>query len=1063
MKIKTIIISIFLALFSTQLYAYFLGQAVPLYFNYRYWDKNQNFNTYSDINDWWICDNISENNCSCNLYAQDAKCIVALDGNFSNTEPGNIVDKKDDYKIEKFNSLTIVDINNTFIELDSFQGYDQNQKDKNNLNNHPVEVSQDYYILFDFSYVRPATEQETRDTDDFLQGVLDSTSFEQGDILHEKENEDFIAPDLNETLDGVSNDQKILDPEQMLDKVSGELGVDGTQILLLQNSIDLLGTNNSKTTDTAKRFITGNIGGVDFDSFGGADFLSDYINNPVSNKILGQLGLSGSINCYVKPASYKNNTKFNVIDTQICVFKNGKMQKNDFTEMYEGAFGAEELGVPKCSLKGVFTYDVASDTCTGCDNMSAFWDKNTNTCKSCEDWQEYDKELDICVDKEYSYDNIGDSEPQSKKYKYFWLGRCGKKEFSATMVYTGSEEHEPTGGLDCDVYSKVTDYFDPIDYPNAVAPKCSNNYANKCSWKPKETKYDDQDFSYTSFRQVSPNPYHDSDFVLDYRINNYTHGQLWGWNERRDNWEYGLLYFYRRYTKNIPMPYITNVNSHGWLLLRAEDGSQSDVFDSWKTYDINWTKADIKYASSIKIEANNITERMFICDGDKFVWWSNKNKDTGKNVSYLNINKCTDSPEEGWNDLLEKDRLESYDSRYYLDRSLKEGKHTIKYGIYNSAHPNDGSSGFATGTYKHKKIYSPIVTQLKHIPAEWGGNHRDIGCDLKLKVPSVPNLCTTIKADIDVKLDPLQPYSTIVAKRVEMSPAQVAVANYSDATSMLSSNNIVKQKSDETIYPSGISKKDLNDATDIDNVFSSEDRANSPYGNAIIMNDSEVTTLLNSYMKTKQGGDNCNFIGTPNPNAIAKAITETRVDFLGLPADNNQTEVSIIGMSHQLSEGYNILNFGQNTLLYLNAQFSAGEAIPGITKPTEIETMEQKIFKNFIESNSTTEAKALIEKKIAERYVATKRISDGNRLSSVTRQRLKSLHTSEKMTYVSIAQKQMLKDAYIASIFSKIGKFKTAIFNDSLGVSRINAKPAYGKIMGTNLQESVKWSQDKIK
>ncbi len=1063
MKTRTAAI-LLIGFLSTHLYAYYLGQHVPLKLNYKYWNKNQNFDDYTDINDWWICDNVNTNHCTCGFQAINAQCIVALDGNFSNTEPGNIVDKKNDYKLEEFNSLTIVDINDTFSELDSFQGYDQNKNSSTNLGNHPVEVSQDYYILFDSSYVRAATAQETQDTDDFLQGIRDSTSFGQGTVLHNAEDENFTSPDIGNNLsDGVSEETKTADPADTLNQVSNQLGISSGELSGFQDDIASFGNDYSKITDGAKKFVTSNIGGVNFDSFGDVDFLSDYVNSDAANKILGQLGLSGSINCYVKPPKYKLKTKFNVIDTQVCIFKDGQIKENNFKEMYGGAFGTEELGLPKCNLQGEFSYDASSDTCTGCDDLNAFWDKNTDTCKSCEDWQTYDKELNTCVDKEYSYSLIGDSEAETTTYDYFWIARCSKKSFKATIVYTGKEEHEPPGGIECGVYS---DY--PVSQEDTFLGKqgtissCSSTYDNKCSWLPAEN-YTGADGYVYSFRNMTPNPYPNSDFVIDYRINSYTHGSLWGKNERRDNWNYGLIYFYRKYTTVIPMPYSSNLNFHGWTPLRSELKEHSEVFDSWKSYDLNWTKADVKYTSSIKIEAKNIKERMFICDGNKFVWWSDKSEDTGKNVSGLKINTCQYNPEEGWNDLLDKNIIGRHNSKYYLDHSLKEGKHTIKFGIYDSAHPNDGSSGHATATYKHKKLYEPITVPAKHVAAEWGGHHRDIGCELTLHTPKIPSLCTTIKADVEIKFNPMKPNSPVIAKRVEMSPAQMIVANYSDATSVLSSNNIVRKESNETIYPSGISKKDLNDATDIDNIFSSEDRANSPYGNAIITNNSEVTTLLKSYMKTKQGGDNCNFIGTPNPNAIGKAITKTRIDFLGLPADNNETEVSIAGMSHMLSESYSILNFEQNTLLYLNTQFAAGEGIPNITKPTEIETVEQKIFKNFVESNSTTEAKALIEKKIAERYAAIKRVSDGDRLTSQTRQRLKSLHISDKLTYISIAQKQMLKDAYIAAIFSKIGKFKTAIFNDSIGVSRVNAKPVYGKIMGSNLEEAVKWSQDKIR
>ena len=149
---------------------------------------------------------------------------------------------------------------------------------------------------------------------------------------------------------------------------------------------------------------------------------------------------------------------------------------------------------------------------------------------------------------------------------YFWLSRCKSKAHQATIVYTGKEEHEPSG-------RGCGRYYSPsgtIKECNEGGRKVVNGrwknvprVVNKCAYMP-NGYYDDSTGSYGAI-QNTPNPHKNSSFVVDFRINNYTRGALWGGNEQGYD-SYGLRPFYRMYTSSPPAHYKT-VN--GWAMLRS--------------------------------------------------------------------------------------------------------------------------------------------------------------------------------------------------------------------------------------------------------------------------------------------------------------------------------------------------------------------------------------------------------------------------------------------------------------------------------------------------------------
>ncbi|HFU75129.1 MAG TPA: hypothetical protein ENK66_02680, partial [Arcobacter sp.] len=183
---KKTIFFLLATLFSSTLSAYFLTQKVPLYFDFQYWDSSKSFESFSDIKDNYLCLERGDK-CYCDIANSNPVCtIYDFDNNIS-------IDIKDDLKKEKYNNLTIVDINDTFPDLDSFDGYNQNQQAVTSISNHPVNTEQDYFIVFGSSHVRKATDKETVYTKEFLHGLNDPSTLTKGstEVTNDFNNKDY--------------------------------------------------------------------------------------------------------------------------------------------------------------------------------------------------------------------------------------------------------------------------------------------------------------------------------------------------------------------------------------------------------------------------------------------------------------------------------------------------------------------------------------------------------------------------------------------------------------------------------------------------------------------------------------------------------------------------------------------------------------------------------------------------------------------------------------------------------------------------------------------------------
>lgn len=1042
--------------FSTNLFSYFLGQKVPANFNYNYWNKNASFNSYLDIQDSWLCSIENSDKCNCDITDQNPQCLVF------NEDLNTSVKINETLKKEKYNALSIYDINDTFSVVDDFNGYNKDKSDVNNVGTHPLYTKQGEYIIFRDREVTKATEQEIQDLDDFLLAMSDPETLVGEDVGYDGDFQDEYVNDA--TTDASTLAEDATPDQNTSSNIATAVGSDPDEMNSIQDTILAMGENLYYETNGEHSFMSDG-GEVDFENVLDTDFLSNYVDDSAgSNKLLGELGLGGSINCYAKT----NLPKLKPVNMQMCVKKDGAMEKNDYSYELSGGFNAETVGKPVCKLKGEFVYNLSDETCSGCDDPEKILDIKNNVCYSCKEDEIYDSELIQCVNKVFSYKKIAEATDGGNTYHHFWVARCYKKSWASTIVYTGDKEVEPPGDTQCARYAKTTS-------------ACITDSGDECVWGLYNPRYkkqylkdvgvDDNDIDswnvdlndYLKFNAPkTPNPYKDTKGVLDYRLNMYTENALWGKKERKKQYNYGAPPFYRKYTNIIPMPYKPEVEKHGWEFLRSLKSEGSSVFSRWKELTVDWERGDVKYASYLKFEGTDIRERMFACKGSKFYWWSNNSTNTGDEVGYLNINTCEMEAPFGWNSAFDNSPTDIHSSVYTMGNVLEEGENIIKFGIYNPDNDKDIEAGKATLTYAYRARRTPDKHPIVVSDIEWKDSDVGIGCKVDVSTPPFPEVCVTLKSSADIYKDPKVRKVTI-GKNVNMTPAQNITANFSDAVSTLSSSYIAKEDNDNMFYPSGISINTLNDATDIKAIFSNEKLANSFVGNAILKDDYEELALIKSYMKTDQARKNSYFLGAPNKKTVVKELVKIRPDYLGLPKNSSKKDEAIATISKELSDDYNILNFSQNTMIFFFAQFNESESIPEIKKVSEVEEMEQKIFKKFVESNSTLEAKAIIEKKNAERFVAVQTATNGNRIATPTLQRIKSLTFKERLPYVALSEKQMLKDAYVASVFSRIGKFKTEIFDYSIDAARINAKPVYGKIMSNSLNNAVKWSEDKIR
>ena len=1095
----------------------FEGQKVPLELPFAYWNPSSSFDSVDDLKDNYVQ---SEGFCiggiaeatgsSSSQSTEPASTIVKQTESKigESTEPTCTQEEFDNYKLDLYDKLVVYEVSDTYPILKEVLRADKGSA----AGVTQVGINQIYAIK-----TTSGEHLISRDNEDFIALATTTSDGEVeytlgavrlvenpfsptdaiGDRYENELNNDKFQQDMEDKLDLGSYKDKFENNTDEIKKILTDAGIDANAMSEQQESILSMNDENFWPTDGPQTLFTGTDSAFDFTSIASSGLLADYASDSVnSNALLGALGITGDINCYnnIAISSSLDSSTSNLCQKAT----SGLYESIDFSSTLEGEVTADTLKDPTCATGEYFP---DTDDCRGCAS-DQFWNKRNHECITCPEGDIYHETLNICYDPiNYIDIPILAEEFSSTKFKKFrsitidWTK--ADYELESTIAIVGSKFSERL--FACIGHKFV--FWSDLSYSADYTGNISGLNFNTCAANPQKgwatglptvltstlaapdwasatvvlTSEDKLDSTLMTPEQKNPDGYIEDDVVsLEkgstmvrfsdnqelpyYKVYNKDGAFILDDISAQEESFERFTYLNNKYNDPVIIPRVMHVGEQTISFGLYDDSSTELSTDSNGVRD--WEQGSNSSSSNsgpislsdstIEHIAKGIANGMLILQQGSMDEHVLHNQAISYWIELLHLNIASDG---GINcGALEGELVSTVKNNYRIPAE------------YCSNTENSTEDGIQNVIYSRHPITPPQISNEIIEPVQWTSDSVSVGGGCALKViKELEDPCLILQSLVEIYNEPGDPSSGTVGDSVKMSATQTLQQNYADALSSISTNNIVSKPADETLYASGVSKKTLTDASDLNSIFSTPSGANSAIADAIASNNAEIFSLIKTYAKSDDAKNNAGFALDPAKNDVTDELIKVRPDYFSLPSGNVEIAENIAGVSSKLSEDFDMVQYIKNSHILLYVEFVQLESIENIDNVSQIHTLEQKSFRKFVESKTTQDAKAVLEKSVVMRYSAIKNITDSFRLAVPNQQRLNSIPISKKLHYVAKANKQMIKDAYSTSLFSRIAHHKVSSLNQALQNTRVNAKPVYGSVMMKSLNDSIKWSRDVIR